>query len=953
MAILVALVLMISAASLNSIVPTTRAHSPPWNIQDHGYIALAPNPIGVGQSLNILIWTAQPTPNSAITNNIRKQNYELTITAPDGTNTTQTWDVVDNTGGEQFTTYVPSQEGNYTVTFIFHGMTYPTLSQVTSTVPLTAATITSINALAGDVYLPDQESVTFTVQQDPLPTLNFPLPTEYWARPIEGQNTDWYTLASNWLGSGYWSYQFGSFQQTGYNLWQPDGVAPNSGHILWTKPLEFGGVIGGSNTAVPGASYYSGSSYEPRFADSIIMNGYLYYKMPLNHLGGSGTSTARQYVIVNGVAYGGAYVCVDLRTGQTVWTKTDPAYCPTWGQIYNEVDPNQSGGIPSGYLWQAVTMNPSVTISPGVTMSNVTWIAYVGFTGNWVFNITNVPQSWNQYGPGGGLLQEQTVMSAYGPSGELLRYVLNYNTATKTGWLALWNSTAVVFNYAAPSGPYRPLGRSIDGSVATSPTSQFYYNPYSWNVTIDGNLNGLVINSTAATGVSLGGPTILAVFPGDIMMGTSSGLTLSVGPQYTPNPFTNWAINLNASRGTVGQVLWTKNYTAPNLMQGNPDLGSFTQRIGPVDGTTRVFTMQVGETFQWLGYSLDSGELLWGPTTTVFNSGYQYFGSGLGIGQCAVGAYGNFYVQGYGGEIWCYNTVNGELLWRFGSGGEGNSTNDGINSPWGLLPTMISAIADGKVYLYSQQHGNGAQSPYYKGERIWVLNATTGEQIWTTFFMGENNGGAGYPEGLIADGEYVNYNMYDNQIYAFGKGPSQTTVTAPSVGISTATPITISGTVTDISAGTKQSQQAARFPNGVPAMSDTDQSVWMEYVYMQKAKPDHATGVPVTIYVIDANHNYRSIGETATDSSGTFAVTWTPDIMGDYTVIASFAGSESYWPSSATAHFYASDAPTPAPTAGPQTNAATTADLLMYLAVGVIAIIIAIAIVGALILRKH
>ena len=193
--------------------------------------------------------------------------------------------------------------------------------------------------------------------------------------------------------------------------------------------------------------------------------------------------------------------------------------------------------------------------------------------------------------------------------------------------------------------------------------------------------------------------------------------------------------------------------------------------------------MQIGETFQWLGYSLDTGNLLWGPTTTVFPTGYQYFGSGLGIGQCAVNAYGNIYVQGYGGEVWCYSTATGNLLWRFGSGGPGNSTDDGINSPWGLLPTMISAIADGKVYVYSQQHGNGAQSPYYKGEMIWVLNATTGQQIWSMPFQGPNSGGPGYPEGSIADGEYVNQNMYDNQIYAFGQGPSATTVTAPQTAI--------------------------------------------------------------------------------------------------------------------------------------------------------------------------
>ena len=48
--------------------------------------------------------------------------------------------------------------------------------------------------------LPDQVSETFTVQQEPLQTINYPLPTEYWTRPIEGQNTNWYTIASNWLG---------------------------------------------------------------------------------------------------------------------------------------------------------------------------------------------------------------------------------------------------------------------------------------------------------------------------------------------------------------------------------------------------------------------------------------------------------------------------------------------------------------------------------------------------------------------------------------------------------------------------------------------------------------------------------------------------------------------------------------------------------------------------------
>ena len=116
-AMTIAILFVLSIAASTSIVPPTKAHSPPWTIQDHCYIAIAPNPIGVGQTLNILIWTAQPLPNSVITNNIRKDNYVLTITAPDGSNTTQTFAVVDNTGGEQFTTYTPHEEGNYTATF--------------------------------------------------------------------------------------------------------------------------------------------------------------------------------------------------------------------------------------------------------------------------------------------------------------------------------------------------------------------------------------------------------------------------------------------------------------------------------------------------------------------------------------------------------------------------------------------------------------------------------------------------------------------------------------------------------------------------------------------------------------------------------------------------------------------------------------------------------------------
>ena len=79
----------------------------------------------------------------------------------------------------------------------------------------------------------------------------------------------------------------------------------------------------------------------------------------------------------------------------------------------------------------------------------------------------------------------------------------------------------------------------------------------------------------------------------------------------------------------------------------------------------------------------------------------------------------------------------------------------------------------------------------------------------------------------------------------------------------------------------------------------------MEAAYEQQPLPTNLTGVPVNIYVLDSNSNYRQIGTTTSDASGTFSYTWKPDIPGDFTVYAVFAGSNGYWPSSADAHLYA------------------------------------------------
>ena len=227
-----------------------------------------------------------------------------------------------------------------------------------------------------------------------------------------------------------------------------------------------------------------------------------------------------------------------------------------------------------------------------------------------------------------------------------------------------------------------------------------------------------------------------------------------------------------------------------------------------------------------------------------------------------------------------------------------------------------------------------------------ALNMTNGSLIWKELGT--------YTRALaIAYGVLVSVNEYDNQVYAFAKGPTDITVNAPSVGVSTSTPITISGRITDVSAGTQQDAVARDYPNGVPAVSDESQSALMETVYQQQPTQTNITGVPIGLFVVDSNNNYRQIGTTTSDALGTFSYTWTPDIPGDFKVYAIFAGSNSYWPTSASAGFYASIPATHEPTATAVTGYATTNDLMYGIVVVIIVIIIIGVVLALLMMRKR
>jgi hypothetical protein len=843
MAIMIALILMFAIAIPLVDLPAANAHTPAWQITTYAWVAASPNPVGVGQQMSIFGWLDTVINGALVSNNIRFNNYQFTITKPDGKTVTQSFPVVTDSTSAQYFAYTPDQVGNYTVFFSFPGQVY-----------------NYGGTYQGDYYTPSNATATFTVQSEPVTGFTeFPLPTDYWTRPINGENILWDSIGSNWLGGAATA-----------NYWQQNGAAPTSAHIMWTKPLEYGGLTGGIITQAgnsaqsndTAATYYSGFSYNTRFGSPIILNGVLYYQQPL---GEAGT--------------GGGEFAVDLTTGQTLWSSNTIVF--NKAQLYDLQSPDQHGVV-GGILWQ---------------VSGTTWIGYNAFNQQFLFNLTNVPSG----------------TEVYLNNGEIDRYILSYNTTSKSGWLALWNETAVILNaqllYGAPYG--WPTGSNLVIPANTTTA-------YSYNVTISADLTG----STS--------PSIVGVIPGNVILGASSSLGLASQPNPNANPWTMWA--LSDKPNAQGTLSWIQRYAAP--------AGNITEMLctQPIDPVTNEWTMQTLETGQRYAYSLATGNLVWGPSDVPL-TGFQYYSDREGFP-----AYGNLYVSGYGGIVYCYSMLNGTLLWTYGNGGEGNSTNTGANTPWGNYPTHVAALADGIVYTMAGEHS--PNTPLYRGYVARALDAFTGQELWTLPDWSASGLGTSIAPVAIADGYMVFANAYDGQIYCVGQGPSDTTVSIQNNVIPQGNTVLIQGTVTDISAGTQQKQQAADFPNGVPVASDASTSAWMSYVYQQQPMPTNFTGVPVTIDVLDSNGNYRNIGTATTTSSGIYSLAWTPDIAGNYTVTATFNGNNGYYGSYSQTAFYVMNAPaaTTAPTPTPQ----SVAD--MYFVPAIAGLLVAIIVVGAVVI---
>jgi hypothetical protein len=706
--------------------------------------------------------------------------------------------------------------------------------------------------------------------------------------------TDYWTTPVSQSGHDEWVYITGDWLAAPVpdRRTNDNTETPTTAHIAWTKAINFGGV-GGQSSAIAsgGDNYYSYLAYEPMFNNVIIMNGRLYYNTP------------------NPPQYG--FTAVDLRSGEQLWYNNgtqDPLAVKqytapsvknnypqlSFGQELDYESPNQHGLI--SYLWVTYTLSNG---------SNV-WAMYDPFSGNWICDIVGVPAASGPF------------YVSYMTTDEIGSYIiLSPSSDFKT--MTIWNSTKCIQN--------------------TNPSLTSANGYWSWRPPLGGIFS-------ASSGTTLYNTTgIPAAFQQSTLRLSLLGIdtqkqiaiycnsTTVQGTLSYPTPNVIASIGISIAPATLGECKWSQIQPYPS--------GNVTLINGFVgDG---AYTLYSKETTTWIGYNSTTGEKIWvsakpevslhsyGVTGGIYNN-VLYSGDSIGEG----------------GVIYAYDITNGNLLWQSTPVPMGNT------GYWDYVPHTVGTFANGVIYWYGSEHSPGPNLE--PGFKMGALNATTGQEIWNITFW--NSVGV-LPPALplpIANGYIIALNAYDNQIYAFGKGPTSTTVQTPLAGVMEGQSFTIQGMVMDISAGASQNSIRARFPNGLPAVSDDSMTPWMEYVYMQQQLSTTAIGVPVTLTAIDPNGNTVIFGTATTDNSGTFGFQVNPSMLsagsGTYRIIASFFGSESYWSSHATSYVTVNSAPTISPTAVPQT-VLTTSDLMTYIVAGVIAIILAIAIVAVLILRRR
>jgi hypothetical protein len=832
------LLILIVAISSAAILPQVNAQVTPTTYHSYIYVGVSPVVVGVGQQVIVVTWTADLPPDVGETNlqiaggrAAWDNPITVNVIKPDGTNDTLTMPRTDPVGAA-WIYYTPTQVGTHVLQAYFPGE-----AKNSSTM--------------SRWYTPDWSPIAnLTVQQEPVLESwpETPLPTDYWNRPLNSANHLWYVLAGSWLGSAAQNYPQGTAGLTSLYV---NGEGTESPHILWTKQYYPGGLMDEAYASIG----YQTQHYQGMGLSAIILNGQLHYTPRTTAHGNQG------------------WEIVDLYTGEQLFLDVN-ATRPSMGQIYNYESPNQHGGF--AYLWRTsgvqlpeVVQVPNAIQYPNMSVVRLTavqtfnssdivrgtlWEMLDGFTGQTICYIANVTS--------GGT-------AVYGLDGSMLRYNLVDLDPTPAGYnyyLQVWNSSAGTMPSSQLGTGYwqwRPAGGTFGGSSA-------YLGGLAYNYVHDGR-DFYSLNVSIPSGYVLGTRNSVSNQTASIRVVKQDEYLVLAAAGYNngENTAPGFVVKLSLVPGQEGTLISKQEFTPPSSEGGTQAVS--LQGVYPEDG---IITFDCTKTQTRYGYSMDTGQLVWTGEPEVQ---FQYYGYSENYYN------GTLFSYGYGGVLTAYDVKTGNIKWQYWPYSVGTESAYG-----GVYPLGVAIINNDKLYTITGEHS--PTQPLMRGPNLRCINATDGTEIWKIlgFFGGMSPTSSNI---LMADGILVGLNHFDNQIYAFGKGPSATTVTATDTSV-LGTKIQIKGTVTDQSpVGRRNINDVLEKPlKGTPAISDADMEAWMEYFFMQQAMPTNAKGVEVTLATIDPNGNYYEIGKTTSDINGNYGLSFTPEVSGDYQIIATFAG---------------------------------------------------------------
>ncbi len=917
--IAIALFLIFTMTASIMFLPSANAHTPAWAYNTYCYVAPTPPITGVGQAM-LIVWWLNAIPPTAAGATGDRWHATVNVVKPDGTNDTLGPETSDPVGGSYFT-YIPTQVGTYTIQAFFPGQTITGIPGETQNVAVN-------DTYAASVSVPE----TFTVQQNPTPSYQeTPLPTNYWTQPIYDANRGWgNTVMGSWLGGPmYVSDLYGSapavvpgIRVTGIK----DQQAPLSPHILWTRPVWSGGIMGGYGDA----SYYNGVAYEQFGSPTIVLDGFAYY--PVQEQPDQG------------------WYCINLYNGQTVYfqNNTDGTHTiPAIGQILNYESPNQGGGF--DYLWQT----SGISLGAG---NGTVWQMLDGFTGNAICRIANVSTAGTEFTDSVGSI-------CY------LNFVNLGNATNPNYYMQIWNTTQAIiwqpnFGIAPPATLYNgttnvPLTDTSNdywlwrpGALVGSQTGTSYgavhdgHNGYSMNMSVAsifGPRNS-VVNQTGA---------ILQIIPDQFAIVGCAGQNDARGDVQ------GYIRAYSLAAPTWGQSLWTTTFNPPAATDQFPnDTYQGGILFGGVDYNSGVFWFMETVTGKVWFYSISTGQQLWSYDFTEPWYYYDWRLTGGGTLTPSLFVHEGFaYTIGTDGVIRQYNATTGEFMWNWTAPNIGYLEVQGTTYTPLTLQFFVDDPVTGHTFIYVDGSTGwaGQTVPIRRDSALFCIDCTTGQMVWRLEAY-PCTGTTTASSVIISQGRIMYLDNHDNNIYCLGKGPSATTVAAPQLVPSLGSSVMLTGTVTDqTSTGRINEAGSIDFTlKGTPAISDADMEAWMEYMFQQRPIPLNATGVPVSLDAIDPNGNYIHIGNVTSDIHGNYGLDFTPQVPGTYQILATFAGSNSYGPSSDSTYMAVGQAPvTPAPTATPLSASAVASSLMTPLVIVAIAIIIAIAIATILMLRKR